>query len=89
MEEGRLWAARSSGSSLRSTAARSTAPSWLRLDQDSLYAKSPTPRQWRKGGGEVVDYDVFRLSMMEGERGGEFADGSSVGKVRERNRDAH
>jgi hypothetical protein len=36
-----------------------------------------------------VDYEVFRLSMMEGERGGEFADGSGVGKVRERNRDAH
>jgi hypothetical protein len=84
-----LWAARSSDSSLRSTAARSTVPSWLRLDRDSPYAKLPAPRRWRKGGGEVVDYEVFRLSMMEGGRGGEFADGFGVGKVLERNRDAH
>jgi hypothetical protein len=80
--------ARSSSSLLRSTATRSTAPSRLRLDRDSPYAKSRTPRRWRKGGGEVVDYEVFWLSMMEGGRGGEFVDGSGIGKVRERNRGA-
>jgi hypothetical protein len=69
-EEGRLWTVRSSGSySLHSTAARSTAPSQLRLDQDSSHVMSSMPPRWRKGGGEVVDYEVFRLSMKEGGRG--------------------
>src|SRR5688500_7075090 len=88
--EGKLWTARSLGScSLRSATARSTAPSRLMLDRDSPYAKLSTPCRWRKGGGEVVDYEVFCLSMKEGGRGGEFVDNSGVGKVRERNRDTH
>jgi hypothetical protein len=61
----------------------------MRLNRDSAYAKSLTPRRWRKGGGEVVDYEVFWLSMKEGGRGGEFADGSRIRKVQVRNRDAH
>jgi hypothetical protein len=68
-EQGRLWTARSFGScSLRSTAARSTAPSHLRLDRDSPFVKSPTSRRCWKGGGEAVDYEVFQLSMKEGGR---------------------